>query len=311
MEEFSDKYELIIVGGGPAGASAAIYAARKKIRTLILTKDIGGQSTDAAEIQNWLGIRSISGGEFSKMIREHVGSYTQGTLDLKEDEYVTEINKEDDNKFTIKTKNGGVFVGQAVLVATGGKRKKLNVPGAKEFEHKGITYCATCDAPMFSDRDVAVIGGGNAGLGAALQLLKYAQNVTVLEYQEQLAADSIRIEEFLKSEKAKVIKNAEVTKVEGDKMVTALFYKDRKNEEEKKLNVSGVFVEIGMEPAIEPVQGLLETDSRGYIKVDHRNQQTSLKGIWAAGDCTDSLYKQNIIAAGDGAKAVENIYMNL
>jgi alkyl hydroperoxide reductase subunit F len=300
-------YDLIIIGGGPAGSSAGVYSARKKLKTLLITKNFGGQSFLAPDIQNWLGNLSISGKEFSQMMDRHVKSYQGEYLEILEGKQVTFVNKTENGSFTVQTKEEQ-YLTKAVLICTGGKRRKLKVPGADLFEQKGITYCATCDAPMFSNQNVAVIGGGNSGFGSALQLSKYAQSITILEYSNQINAEPIRVEEALKRENIKYITNVEIKEIKGEKLVTSLIYEDRDTKKSQELDVSGVFVEIGMIPSTDFIRNLVEIDEQGYVKINHQNQQTSTNRVWAAGDCTDSLYKQNIIAAGDGAKAVENIF---
>lgn len=303
-------HELAIVGGGPAGATAAIYAARKKLKTIFITKDFGGQSAVASDIQNWLGLISISGKEFSKMIQKHVRSYEGEFLEIKDGKNATSIEKNINGSFVIKTQNEK-FEALTLLICSGGKRKKLSVKGADKFENKGITYCATCDAPMFYNQDVVVIGGGNAGFGAASQLLSYAKSVTIIDSQQKFAADPVRIEEVIENSKVKTLKNVQIKEIKGDRMVSALVYKDKETEKNYELTVTGVFVEIGMTPSTEIVKGLVELNDYGYIKVDHKNQRTSAEGVWAAGDCTDSFFKQNLIAAGAGAKALEDIYCKL
>lgn len=300
-------YDLTIVGGGPAGSSAGIYSARKKLKTLLITNEFGGQSSLAPDIQNWLGIQSISGQNFSEIINKHVKSYEGDFLKIIEGKKVIFINKTEDGFFTVQTKED-LYKTKTVLICTGGQRRKLQVPGADIFEQKGITYCATCDAPMFSDKDVVVVGGGNSGFGSAIQLSEYATNVTILDFAPQFNAEPIRIEEALKKENINFIKNAIIKEIKGEKMVTGLVYEDRETKKLHELNVTGVFVEIGMVPNTDFIKNLVEIDEQGYIKINHQNQQTSTNGVWAAGDCTDSLYKQNIIAAGEGANAVEDIF---
>lgn len=304
-------YDLTIIGGGPAGSTASIYSARKKIKTIFITENFGGQSTLAPEIQNWPGTKSMTGINFAKTVEDHVKSYEGDSLEIKEERKVTSLKKRNDNLFLIETNKDDVYVSRKVLIATGGERKKLKVPGADEYEHKGITYCATCDAPLFTNQDVAVIGGGNAAFGTTLQLLSYAKSVTILGNHNDYVAERIKVEEVMKNPKVKAIKNVCVNEILGEKMVNGLIYEDKKTGEKHQLDVTGIFVEVGITPATEFASGLLDIDEKGYIKINHQNQRTSTDGVWAAGDCTDSLYKQNIIAAGDGAKALEDIYESL
>lgn len=306
-------YDIAIVGGGPAGASGAIYAARKRLKSIVLTKDFGGQSTSSGQIENWLGTINMSGIELGKMIKGHVEHYRGDCLEIKEGKYVQSIVKDGDGNFLITTEEGKEYLARTVLICSGAKRRKLDpsIPGAEEFEHKGIVYCATCDAPMFSDQDVVVVGGGNAAFETAIQLLSYAKSVTVMTRGPEFRADSILMESFFNDPKAKGINSTEIKEIEGEIMVKGLVYKDRITEKEHDLSVTGVFVEIGTVPANGFVKDLIELDEIGSIVIDHRNQRTSLEGVWAAGDCTNSLYKQNIIAAGDGANALEDIYRYL
>jgi len=300
-----NMYDLAIIGGGPAGGTAAIYAARKKLKTVLITKDFGGQSTVTPEIQNWLGIKSISGIKFGKMIKEHVESYSGRSLVIKTGESITSI--EEKEGFLIKSQKEE-YSAYSILVCSGGQRRRLLVKGAEEFENKGITYCATCDAPMFADQDVAVIGGGNSGFETAMQLIPYAKTITIIHKNENFRADPITVEEVTKDQKVKTIKNAELKEITGDKMVNGLIYKDKDTDKEHKLELTGIFVEIGMIPSTEFVKDLVELDQNGYINVDHKNQRTSHNRIWAAGDCINYPYRQNLIAAGMGAAAVEDIY---
>lgn len=302
-------YELIIIGGGPAGAAAGVYAARKKIKTLIVTRDWGGQSSESLGIQNWIGAIKIPGGEFGKLLRDHVAYYAGETVEMRDGESVEKVVKEG-QKFKVKT-NREEYESRAVLVATGSRRRKLEVPGARELEGKGIVYCASCDGPLFADQDVAVIGGGNAALESAAQLMAYCKSVTLLNRSANLRADPITLEIISKNPKVKIIKNAVVKEIKGDRFVSSLVYEDAKTGERRALPVTGVFVEIGLLPATSFAEGLVEMTEYKQIKVDPKNQRTSLEGVWAAGDATDGLFHQNNIAAGDAVKALEDIYLEL
>lgn len=302
------EYDLVIIGGGPAAASAGVYAARKKLKTALIATEIGGQSTESQDIQNWIGTVSISGTDLAKSFKEHLEAYKADVVEIFEGQTVTSVEKDGD-LFVTKTNKDESFSSKAVLVASGANRRKLDVPGAEEFEHKGLTYCASCDGPLFTDMDVAVIGGGNAGFETAAQLLAYAKSVTLLHRGDQFKADPVTVEKVLADPKMTGILNANTTKVMGEKFVTGLTYE--MNGEEKELPVSGIFVEIGMVPSTNFVEGLVDMDDYKRIKVNCKNQQTSVPGIWAAGDCTDELYHQNNIAAGDAVKALEDIYVHL
>lgn len=300
-------YDLIIIGGGPAGCAAAVYAARKKLKSAIIAASFGGQSIDSLDIQNWIGTPSIPGPELAVMLKKHVETYAADILDIKEGESVSKIEQKDGG-FAIITDKGS-YHSRAVLVTTGGARRKLEVPGAAEFDSKGIVYCASCDAPLFGDMDVVVVGGGNAGFEAAAQLTAYARSITLLARSE-FKADEVTIEKVLSNPKVNAIKGATPIEVKGNKFVTALVYKN-KDGENIEIPVSGIFVEIGNVPATGFVENLLELDQFNKIKIDHKTQRTSVPGIWAAGDCTDGLFHQNNIAAGDAVKALEDIYIEL
>jgi len=301
-------YDLIIIGGGPAGVAAGIYAARKHLKTVLITEEIGGQSVVSDGIENWVGTPRISGADLAKSLYAHLDMVKNDIVLLAVGEYVTSLTKNADG-FLIKTKTGKEFSAKAVLVASGASRRKLDVPGADKFENKGVTYCASCDGPLFSGMDIAVIGGGNAGFETALQLLAYAKSVTLIHRYQDFKADPVTIEKALAHPNMRIVRNAEPTEVIGEQFVTGLKYKDKDFSEEKEIAVSGIFVEAGVMPNTDFVGTLVELDAVKRIKVDPRSQRTSIEGIWAAGDCTDELYHQNNIAAGDGVKALEDIYL--
>lgn len=302
-------YDLAIIGGGPAGVSAGVYASRKKLKTVFITKDFGGQSTVSSDIQNWIGTISITGEQLAKDLESHLKAYAKDIVDIKQGEYVKKISK-DENIFTIET-DGGSYKSKTVLIATGSQRRKLDIPGAKEYENKGITYCATCDGPLFSDRDVVVIGGGNAGFETAAQLLAYCKSVTLLQRSNEYRADPVTVEKVLSNPKMKGITNTELIEVKGDKFVTSIVYKKIDTGEIVELPTGGIFVEIGLVPSTDFAKDLVNIDKWGHIITDPRNQRSSHVGIWVAGDCTDGLYHQNNIAAGDAVKALEDIYLFL
>ena len=297
-------YELIIVGGGPGGVAAGVYAARKKIRTAVIAKSFGGQSETSADIQNWIGTKSVSGFEFAKMLEDHLR--VQKDMDIIDGELVNEVKKSDDG-FVVKTDAGNEFKTKTILVTSGSRRKKLGVPGETEFDGKGVVYCSTCDAPLFGGKTVAVVGGGNAGLEAVIDLFPYAEKIYLLEYTDSLKGDPATQEKVKTSDKVTVITMASVKEVIGGQFVTGVKYEDRNTNEIKELKVQGVFVEIGAVPNTDFVKGLVELNEFGEIIVNHRNQRASLEGVWAAGDASDVLFKQNNISAGDAVKAVLSI----
>ena len=310
-------YELIIVGGGPAGAAAGVYAARKRIKTLLITESFGGQSTDSADIQNWIGIVSMSGVELAERLEKHLQAYSDDVLELKSRVKVTKIiqlkkaGEEGGPIFEVETDDGNKFQTRIIIFALGSRRRKLQVKGADEFEHKGIVYCASCDAPLFRDRDVAVVGGGNAGVEAAEQLIAYAKSIHIFELGPEFRADKLTQERVFKDPKVTAHINAETLEIKGDNMVSGLVWRDKESGKAQEIPVQGVFVEIGSIPNIEPLKGLVEMNKYGEIVIDHKNSRTSVEGIWAAGDATDQPYKQNNISMGDAVKALEDAYLYL
>ena len=308
MEANEAVYDLAIIGGGPAAVAAGVYAARKKIKTIFITKDFGGQSVVSDDIQNWVGTVSISGTKLAEDLKKHLEAYAGEVVKIKTSERAEKVEKTDAG-FVVKTSKEK-YEAKTILIATGSGRRKLNVSGAEKFENKGITYCASCDGPMFSEQNVAVIGGGNAGFETASQLLAYCSSVTLLEMADKFRADPVTIEKVLKNPKMKALSGVTILEIKGNKFVEAIIYKDAKGIK-VELPVGGIFVEIGMSPATDLVSGLVELDKNGRIIADPRTQRASLSGIWAAGDCTDGLYHQNNIAAGDAVKALEDIYLFL
>ncbi len=314
-------YDLAIIGGGPAGVAAGVYAARKKLRTVFITPDFNSQSSVSDDIQNWIGTKNISGLDLVKSLREHLLAYAADVVDVKEGEKVVGISGDAKSGFVVKTSdmNGAgekTYSAKTVLITTGSTRRRLEIPGADQFEHKGLTYCASCDGPLFADRDVVVIGGGNAGFETAAQLLAYASSVTLLHHGPQFKADAVTVEKVLQNPKMKALKNADPVRVLGEKFVNGIVYKDNDpesptNGQEITLPVGGVFVEIGLIPTTSFAKNILPLNQIGQIPVDPRTQMTTVPGIWAAGDCTDGLYHQNNIAAGDAVKALEDIYLFL
>lgn len=301
-------YDLIIIGGGPAGVAAGVYAARKNLQTLFLTNDWGGQSIVSAEIQNWVGTTAISGQELANNLKAHLEAYKGQWVEIKAGDWVTNVTKNDSGGFQVTTKSN-TYETRAVLVTTGGSRRRLNVPGADQFEHKGLTYCASCDGPFFADKDVVVLGGGNAGLESAAQLLAYCKSVILINRGNSFRADEITVNNVVSNPKTKVIKNAEILEVKGGNFVNAIVYKNKETSETVTLPTDGIFVEIGFVPNTDLVKNSVTLTPDGKVVTDPKNQRTSTDGIWAAGDCTDGLYHQNNIAAGDAVKALEDIYI--
>ncbi len=300
-------YELIIIGGGPAGVTAAIYAARKQLKTLFIAGEWGGQSNVSDDIQNWTGTPHISGTDLAKRFEEHVREYASDTFTIKVPETVSAIEKKEDG-FEITLSDDTKEMSRVVFIATGSDRRKLPAKGADKYEHKGLTYCATCDGPLFADKDVVVVGGGNAGFETASQLLAYTKSVTLIEHGDTFRADALTVEKVQKNEKFTSLLNTDITEVRGEMLVNEIVYKNNKTNEEKTMPIEGIFVEIGMVPNTDLVAHLVDLNERKHIVVDPHTQKTSVDGIWAAGDCTDVLYHQNNIAAGDAVKAIESIF---
>lgn len=302
-------YDLIIVGGGPAGSSAAVYAARKQLKTLFLTSEWGGQSAVSSEIQNWIGTPKIMGADLADSLKKHVDAYKGEFLETKSPVEVVSLVAANDH-VEVTTKKGETFSARTLIVATGAQRRKLDVPGAAEFDQKGLTYCASCDGPLFAGQDVAVIGGGNAAFETSLQLLAYCKSVTLLNRSDVFRADEITVASTRSHPSMRILTGVEPTAVVGEQFVAGLKYKDASGAE-NTLPVTGVFVEIGLIPNSGWVGDVLEKNQIGQIKVDSRTQRTSHPRVWAAGDITDGIYHQNNIAAGDAVKALEDVYMFL
>ncbi len=303
-------YDLLIVGGGPAGCAAGVYAARKLLKTALVTDTFGGQSVVSADIENWIGTPHISGEKLAKDLEAHVREYAGTVVDIVTGKRVEKIECKDGG-YSVNLSDGTVLQTKTVLIASGGARRQLKVPGSDLFEHKGLTYCASCDGPVFSGQDVAVIGGGNAGFETAAQLLAYCKSVTLLQHKETYAADPSTVEKVLAHPNMRGITGAETLEVVGEKFVSGLKYKDTKTGMEHVLPVTGIFVEIGLVPATQYAEGLVDMDQFKRVIVDPKTQRTSMTGVWAAGDCTNGVYHQNNIAAGDAVRALEDIYVHL
>jgi alkyl hydroperoxide reductase subunit F len=301
------QYELIIIGGGPAGASAAVYAARKQLKTLIVATEFGGQSVVSEDIQNWIGTPHIRGTDLAKALKSHVEAYKGEYLTIQEGVSVTGV-KTVDGGYSIALSTGEEITGKALLVTAGSSRRKLEAIGADRLEHKGLTYCASCDGPLFSDMDVAVIGGGNAAFETVAQLSAYCKSVTLIHRSDVFKADAITVEKIKADPKVRIITNADTLEVIGDVFVSGLRILHRDTNQEETLSVSGVFVEIGQISNGGFMKDVVEVDAGGKIVIDPWTQRTSVEGIWAAGDITNIRYHQNNIAAGDGVKAIEDLY---
>jgi alkyl hydroperoxide reductase subunit F len=283
-----------------------VYAARKKLKTVFIAEQIGGQSMDSVDIQNWVGTQHISGMGLAKQLEMHLRAYAADVVDIRLGERAQKAEKIEGG-FSLTTGKGS-YETKALLIATGGSRRKLSIPTAAQFENKGLTYCASCDGPLFSGQDVAVVGGGNAAFETAAQLLAYCKSVTLMSRSDFSKADAATVEAVLKDPKMKTLQYTMPAEIKGENFVSGMTVTNTQTNTAQELAVSGIFVEIGMLPSTEWLQGLVELDEYNRVKVDAKNQHTSVEGIWAAGDCTDELYHQNNIAAGDAVKALEDIY---
>ena len=295
-------YDVIIIGAGPAGITAAIYAVRKRIESLIITRDIGGQTALSGDVENYTGYQFITGPELVLKFEEHLRKFN---IALKENEAVREIVKAG-GTIQVKT-DKGLYEAKSIIIASGKRSRELNVPGEKEFKNKGLTYCATCDGPLFSNKDVAIIGGGNSALDAALQLMRIANKVYIINIAPELTGDAVMREAVQGSDKVSIFNNTKVEEVLGDRMVSAIRIK--REDKENLLSVQGVFVEIGLIPNSDFIPGINKNNS-GEIIVNSRNE-TNIPGIFAAGDVTDVPEKQIVIAAGEGAKAALSVFKYL
>jgi len=301
-EKISKKetYDILIVGGGPAGASAAIYSARKGIRTGIVSERFGGQVMDTLGIENFISVKATEGPKLVTALEEHVKEYEVDIMNLQR---AKSIQKNDENAlFEVELENGGKLKSKSVIVATGARWRELNVPGEKEFKGKGVAYCPHCDGPLFKGKHVAVIGGGNSGVEAAIDLANIVGHVTLFEFAGELKADDILQKRLYSLSNVDVILNAQTLEVLGSDKVNSMIYLDRKTNEKKTIALEGIFIQIGLLPNTDFVKNTVDLSKFGKIIIDSHGQ-SSLPGLFAAGDVTTVPYKQIIIAMGEGAKA--------
>ncbi len=293
------SYDLVIVGGGPAGMSAGIYAARHKLKTLLVTKSFGGQmARKAVAIENYPGLGEVSGFDLIMKFEEHL---KKNPIDIETDT-VKQIKK-DGGAFFVSTNGGKEFQSKTVIIASGADPRPLEVEGEKEFIGRGVSYCVTCDGPFFSHKTVAVIGGGNAGFEAAISLADWAGKIYVLERDPQTKANPEIMEKALKTGKIEVMTSTFVKKIEGNNFVTNAVIEDVESKKVSSLAVAGVFIEIGSQPAVSFLKGLVDFNERDEIIINLKTMETKTSGLFAAGDVSDVLYKQIAIASGEGAKA--------
>lgn len=295
--EDKDPFDVLVIGGGPAGAGAAIYTARKGIRTGIVAERFGGQVMDTMGIENFISIKHIEGPKLATALEEHVREYD---VDIMCPQRVKHIEKKD--MIQVELENGAILKSKAVIIATGARWRNVNVPGEAEYKNKGVAYCPHCDGPLFKGKPVAVIGGGNSGIEAAIDLAGIVSHVTVLEFMPELKADLVLQERLYSLPNVTVLKNVQTKEITGDKKVNGITYIERDTGIEKHIELEGVFVQIGLVPNTEWLGDFVERNHMGEILVDRHNA-TNIPGVFAAGDCTDSPHKQIVISMGSGANA--------
>ncbi|HEY3654803.1 MAG TPA: alkyl hydroperoxide reductase subunit F [Steroidobacteraceae bacterium] len=291
-------YDVLVVGGGPAGAAAAIYAARKGIRTGIAAERLGGQLLDTVGIENFISVKETEGHKLATGLEQHVTTYDVDVMNLQRAEALIP-----GDVIEIRLMSGAVLKAKSVVIATGASWREVNVPGEREYRNRGVAYCPHCDGPLFKGKRVAVIGGGNSGVEAAIDLAGLVSHVTLIEYDARLRADAVLTRKLHSLTNVTVITSAQTTDIVGDgQRVTALNYKDRQSGAAHTVELAGVFVQIGLVPNTGWLKGIVKLSPHGEIEVDARGQ-TSVPGVFAAGDCTIVPYKQIVIAMGEGAKA--------
>lgn len=302
-----DPFDILVIGGGPAGAAAAIYAARKGIRTGVIAERFGGQVLDTLSIENFISVRHTEGPQLARAMEEHVRDYDVDIMNLQNAE---ELSRDGD-MLNVRLASGANVQARSVVLATGARWRKMGVPGEDEYRNRGVAYCPHCDGPLFKGKRVAVIGGGNSGVEAAIDLAGIVAHVTLIEFDHQLRADAVLQRKLASLSNATVVKSALTTEVLGDEQrVTGLKYTDRKNDTPHQIDLEGIFVQIGLLPNSEWLEGTMELSSRGEIEIDARGG-TSMPGVFAAGDVTTEPYKQIVVAMGAGTKAALSAFDHL
>ena len=303
-------FDMLIVGGGPAGAAAAVYAARKGIRTGIASENIGGQTLDTLGIENYISVPQTEGPQFALALEQQVRSLGVDIMNMQRAKALVLNAGLDKNLIEVQLESGAILHSKAVVISTGARWKNINVPGEREFKNKGVAYCPHCDGPLFKGKHVAVIGGGNSGVEAAIDLAGVVGQVTLIEYDKTLRADAVLVRKLHSLANVTVITNAQTTEITGDQKVNALIYKDRATEQLHTVTLEGVFIQIGLIHNTDWLKGVVDLSKHGEIIVDAKGQ-TSVSGVFAAGDATTVPFKQIIIAAGDGAKAALGAFDHL
>ena len=305
-----EAFDVLIVGGGPAGAAAAVYAARKGIRTGVAAERFGGQVLDTLDIENYISISKTDGPKFAAALEQHVRDYEVDIMNLQRAQALKPAASEG-GLIEVLLENGATLRSKSVIISTGARWRNMNVPGEEQYRTKGVTYCPHCDGPLFKGKAVAVIGGGNSGVEAAIDLAGVVKHVTLLEFAPELKADAVLQRKLKSLPNVDIIVNAQTTEVNGDgQRVTGITYKDRVGGEVRQLALEGIFVQIGLLPNTDWLKGTVELSKFGEVVVDAHGR-TSVPGVFAAGDCTTVPYKQIVIAAGDGAKAALSAFDHL
>ena len=297
-----DNFDVLIVGGGPAGAAAAVYAARKGIRTGIASEKFGGQTLDTLGIENFISVKETEGPKFALALEDHVRSYDVDIMNMQRAKALIPNSGPGSDLIEIQLESGASLKSKSVIISTGARWRTINVPGEREFKNKGVAYCPHCDGPLFKNKHVAVVGGGNSGVEAAIDLAGIVGHVTLVEFDKALRADAVLQRKLHSLKNVTVLTHAQTTEITGDQTVNGLVYKNRTTDESHTVALEGVFIQIGLIPNTDWLKGVVELSKHGEIVVDARGQ-TSVPGVFAAGDATTVPFKQIIIAAGDGAKA--------
>lgn len=302
-------YDVTIIGGGPGGVAAGVYAARKQLKTLFLTQDFLSQSVVSASIENWIGLVTVPGFEFGQMLEKHLRA--QESIEIKTGSKVTKVTKREEGGYAVETEGGEQYDTKTVIVASGGRHRHLGVPGEEKFIGKGVVFCSTCDAPFFRGKKVAVVGSGNSSLEAVEDLLPYAAEIMLLVRSGELKGDQVTQDTILASSKVSVRYHVTTQAILGEERVTGIALLNTETNTPEEIALDGVFVEIGMIPNTEFMKGLVELNDRGEIIIDGRTAETSRPGIFATGDATDMPYKQNNISAGYGVVAALSAYNHI
>ena len=305
-----DAFDMLMVGGGPAGAAAAVYAARKGIRTGVVSENFGGQTLDTLGIENYISVKETDGPKFALALEQHVRGYDVDIMNMQRAKALKLNTGLDKNLIEVQLESGATVRSKSIVISTGARWKNINVPGEREFKNKGVAYCPHCDGPLFKGKHVAVIGGGNSGVEAAIDLAGVVGQVTLIEFDKVLRADAVLTRKLHSLANVTVITNAQTTEITGEQKVNALIYKDRATDALHTVALDGVFIQIGLVPNTDWLKGVVELSKHGEIIVDAKGQ-TSVPGVFAAGDATTVPFKQIIIAAGDGAKAALGAFDHL